>query len=123
MISYVTVGTNDFVAAEQFFDALLGQLNRKQAVKTDRMIFWAGEEGAPGFAIAKPLDGQAATVGNGSMIALSVDTRGQVDSVYQKALELGGSDEGEARVRDSGFYVAYFRDLDGNKFCLFCAGM
>ena len=37
-------------------------------------------------------------------------------------LELGGSDEGNPSVRDSGFYVAYFRDLDGNKFCLFCAG-
>jgi len=121
MISYATVGTNDFDAAEQFFNVLLGELNRKQAVKTDRMLFWAAEEGGPGFAIAKPLDGEAATVGNGSMIALSAATPEKVDNAYQKALELGGSDEGSPGVRDSGFYVAYFRDLDGNKFCLFCA--
>ena len=94
----------------------------RQAVKTDRILFWAAKEGGPGFAIAKPLDGEAATVGNGSMIALSADTPEQVDNAYQKALELGGSDEGSPSVRDSGFYVAYFRDLDGNKVCLFCAG-
>ena len=41
--------------------------------------------------------------------------------MYEKALELGGSDEGGPGPRgDSGFYAAYFRDLDGNKLNAFC---
>jgi predicted lactoylglutathione lyase len=46
-----------------------------------------------------------------------------VDAVHQKALELGGTDEGPPGPRgDSGFYAAYFRDLDGNKLNAFCMG-
>ena len=121
MISYVTVGTNDFAAAERFFDALLKELDVKQSMKTDRMIFWANESIGVGFSVVKPLDGEPATVGNGVMIALSASTKEQVDSAYKKALELGGTDEGAPGIRGMGFYVAYFRDLDGNKFNIFCA--
>lgn len=121
MIQYVTVGTNDFEGAEKFFDQLLLELEVKQVMKTDRMIFWSGESGGAGLSIVKPLDGNLATVGNGVMISLAAKTREQVDSAYEKALVLGGSDEGKPGVRNQGFYVAYFRDLDGNKFNLFCA--
>ena len=121
MISYVTLGTNDFERAENFFDALLGELNISQAMKAERMIFWACDEGGTALSIVKPLDGEAATVGNGVMVALSAASREQVDRAYQVALALGAQDEGAPGVRSQGFYVAYFRDLDGNKFNLFCA--
>ncbi|MEH6588798.1 MAG: VOC family protein [Halioglobus sp.] len=121
MISYVTVGTNDFDAAERFFDALLSELGASQMMKSERMIFWARGDGSPGLALAKPLDGKPATIGNGSMLSLAADSQEQVDALYAKALALGGSDEGEPGIRNQGFYVAYFRDLDGNKFNLFCA--
>ena len=121
MISYVTLGTNDFDRAETFFDALLAELNINQVMKTERMIFWGDGEGGTALSIVKPLDGQAATVGNGVMVALSAASREQVDRAYQRALELGARDEGAPGMRSQGFYVAYFRDLDGNKFNLFCA--
>ncbi|ARN75658.1 VOC family protein [Oceanicoccus sagamiensis] len=121
MISYVTVGTNDFARAEGFFNELLVELNVAQSMKTDRMIFWADESQGVGFSVVKPLDGEPATVGNGVMIALSAKDKDQVDRAYHKALSLGGTDEGEPGIRGLGFYVAYFRDLDGNKFNIFCA--
>ena len=121
MIAYVTVGTNDFERAEKFFDELLAELDSKQVMKTDRMIFWGDESGGAGLSIVKPLDGNPATVGNGVMISLGAKTSEQVDRAYKKALELGGLDEGEPGPRSQGFYVAYFRDLDGNKFNFFCA--
>jgi len=121
MISYVTLGTNDFERAENFFDALLGELNISQAMKTERMIFWNNDEGGTALSIVKPLDGEAATVGNGVMVALSADSREQVDRAYKVALEQGARDEGPPGLRSQGFYVAYFRDPDGNKFNLFCA--
>jgi len=77
------------------------------------------------LAIGKPYDGQDATVGNGTMVALAADTREQVDQVYAKAIELGGADEGAPGSRgpeQMGFYGAYFRDPDGNKLCVFKMG-
>ena len=39
----------------------------------------------------------------------------QVKEVCDCALENGGTIEGEPGERTEGFYVAYFRDTDGNK--------
>jgi len=69
-----------------------------------------------------PYDGKPASVGNGVMVALVVDSRDKVDRLHQKALELGGSDEGAPGPRGEGFYAGYFRDLDGNKLNAFCMG-
>ncbi|MGN6149257.1 MAG: VOC family protein, partial [Rhizomicrobium sp.] len=38
------------------------------------------------------------------------------------ALSLGATDEGAPGLRGDTFYGAYFRDLDGNKLCVFKAG-
>jgi predicted lactoylglutathione lyase len=72
--------------------------------------------------IVKPYDTRPATVGNGVMVALAVDSRATVDRVHRKALELGGTDEGPAGPRGDDFYAGYFRDLDGNKLSVFCMG-
>ena len=116
MITYVTLGTNDFSAAEDFYNQLLVLLGATQSAKTERMIFWSQENGTPALLLVKPRDGNKATVGNGVMVALTAKNREQVDQVYAKAIELGASDEGEPGLRDSGYYCGYFRDLDGNKF-------
>ena len=60
------------------------------------------------------------SVVQGVMVALVVDSKEKVDTVYKKALELGGKDEGPAGPRGDGFYAGYFRDPDGNKLNAFC---
>ncbi|MFA5583917.1 MAG: hypothetical protein WDA09_06850 [Bacteriovoracaceae bacterium] len=45
----------------------------------------------------------------------------EVDRLHALVLTLGAKDEGAPGVRLDMFYCAYFRDLDGNKFNLFCA--
>ena len=40
--------------------------------------------------------------------------------MYNKALELGAKDEGALGFRGESFYAGYFRDLDGNKLCVYC---
>jgi predicted lactoylglutathione lyase len=60
-------------------------------------------------------DGNPATVGNGVMVAMQMPSKGAVDAFYNKALELGATDEGAPGQRIEGFYAGYFRDLDGNK--------
>lgn len=62
----------------------------------------------------------AATVGNGTTTALAADSQELVNTIYNKAIELGGTDEGPQGERMEGFYAAYFRDLDGNKLNIYC---
>lgn len=120
MIGYTTVGTNKFEEAAEFYDALLGTLGAGRAFEAETFIAWSTGPKAPAFSIAKPFDGAAATVGNGVMIAIAVDSPEKVDAFYAKALELGGTDEGAPGKRSDNFYAGYFRDLDGNKLNAFC---
>ena len=119
MIGYATLGTNDLPRAAAFYDALLAEIGARRTMDFDTFVVWSTGRG-PGVALAKPYDGKPATVGNGDMIALVVDSPEKVDRVYRKALELGGTDEGPAGPRGERFYAGYFRDLDGNKLNVFC---
>src|SRR5262245_3976524 len=115
MIGYVTLGTNDLPRATAFYDALLGDLGAKRLLASGSGVAWATSMKSPGVCVMKPYDGQAATRGNGSMVALVVDSKDKVDALYKKALSLGATDEGPAGPRGDSFYAGYFRDLDGNK--------
>ena len=121
MIGYVTVGSNDFEKAGSFYDALLGELGATRIMSDETFIAWSPSPKVPALSIIKPFDGNAATVGNGAMVALAMKTNDQVDAFHAKAIELGGVDEGVPGPRgNGGFYAGYFRDLDGNKLAAFC---
>jgi predicted lactoylglutathione lyase len=84
-------------------------------LESETFIAWSAGMGSPAISIIKPQDGNAATVGNGVMVAIAVDSSEKVDALHAKALELGGTDEGAPGSRMDNFYAGYFRDLDGNK--------
>jgi catechol 2,3-dioxygenase-like lactoylglutathione lyase family enzyme len=119
MIGYVTLGTNNFSKAAEFYDALLGEIGAKRTMQFETFIVWSTAPGAPSLSICKPYNGQPATVGNGVMVALFVDSPDKVNALYAKAMLLGATDEGEPGSRGGNFYAAYFRDLDGNKLNFF----
>jgi len=121
MIGYVTLGTNDIERAAAFYDELLAVYGAKRGMQSDKMILWSSSKpGRPSLGVIKPYDKNAASVGNGTMVALGIDDPAKVDELHKKALALGGKDEGAPGSRGGGFYGAYFRDLDGNKLCVFC---
>jgi predicted lactoylglutathione lyase len=122
MIGYVTLGTNDLARAAKFYDALLAEIGAKRAMEMETFIAWATAPGTPMVSVIKPFDGKAATVGNGVMVAINVDSKAKVDALHKKALALGGKDEGAPGARGAGFYAGYFRDLDGNKLNAFYLG-
>lgn len=122
MIGYVTVGTNDLPRAAQFYDALAAEMDTPRMMEFESFIAWGKPGGAAGIAATKPHDGNAATVGNGIMIALEAKDRAQVDRLHAIALEHGGTDEGAPGPRGEGFYAGYFRDPDGNKLNAFVMG-
>ena len=125
MIGYATLGTNDIERSAAFYDALLAVIGAERFMEEDGyFIAWATSPEQPALSISVPFDKNPASIGNGSMIALMMETPEQVDQFYKKAIELGGIDEGKPGFRpeeaDSGFYAGYFRDLDGNKLNAFC---
>ena len=122
MIGYVTLGTNDLPRAIAFYEKLLGELGAKRVFESDQGVGWGTSMQSPGLGVTTPFDGKPATHGNGTMVALVVDSPAKVDAMYKLAIELGGSDEGKPGPRGDGFYAAYFRDLDGNKLNCFSMG-
>lgn len=122
MIGYVTLGTNDLQRATRFYDELFALVGAKRAMQTDTLVLWTATPTGPMVGVIKPFDKKPATVGNGVMVALAATSKAQVDAIYNKAIALGGTDEGKPGPRGDGFYAGYFRDLDGNKLNVFFMG-
>ena len=120
MIGYVTLGTNRFDEAAEFYDALFDVIGVGRVLEGDTFIAWGPGMTSPAISITRPYDGRPATVGNGVMVAIAVDSQEKVKALHARALELGGSDEGAPGLRGEQFYAGYFRDLDGNKLNAFC---
>jgi catechol 2,3-dioxygenase-like lactoylglutathione lyase family enzyme len=126
MIGYVTLGTNDLEQARAFYDSLLGASGAKRLMQLEHgFTLYGTRMDRPMLAVTPPYNKEPARPGNGSMVALQMKTREEVDAIHAKALELGGTCEGAPGLRapeEMGFYGAYFRDLDGNKLCAFRTG-
>jgi catechol 2,3-dioxygenase-like lactoylglutathione lyase family enzyme len=121
MIGYVTLGTNDLERAARFYDALLAEIGARRMMQTERFVMWATSPDKPALGVFVPYDGKEATAGNGTMVALVVDSPAKVEALHRKALELGATDEGPAGPRQlPGFHAGYFRDPDGNKLNFYC---
>lgn len=120
MIAYVTLGTNDLVRAAAFYDALLAEVGAKRVMEDARYVVWGRSADAPMLGLFIPHDGQPASAGNGTMVALARSTTEQVDALYARAIALGATDEGRPGLRGARFYCGYFRDPDGNKLNAFC---
>jgi catechol 2,3-dioxygenase-like lactoylglutathione lyase family enzyme len=126
LISHVFVGITDFPRAFQFYSSLMNTLGL-QLKFADTGRPWAGwmanDKPRPLFLIGTPLDGEAATPGNGQMIALLAGSRDIVRAAHDGAIRNGGTCEGPPGLRPHyhpDYYGAYFRDPDGNKICVCC---
>ena len=130
MIGYVTLGSDDMPRARAYYDALFGSIGAKRIMEfgddLGGFTMWGTGFDKPGVAVTNPYNKQPALAGNGNMTAIAMNSRAKVDQFYNKALELGGTDEGPPGLRGEegpqAFYGAYFRDPDGNKLAAFCIG-
>ena len=85
-------------------------------------IWGTSREGAV-LGLIKPFNKEPATTANGSMIALRMPSKDLVGRMHQKAIELGGLDEGAPGPRGKrGAEFAYCRDQDGHKLAFFFDG-
>jgi catechol 2,3-dioxygenase-like lactoylglutathione lyase family enzyme len=124
MFSHVTVGSNDIAKSKAFYDGVTKPLGLVLHPKSSPDGMGYGPQGGrPQLWIVRPLDRQAATVGNGLTIGLEADSRPAVDAAYAAAIAAGGKDEGKPGLRPHyhpNYYGAYVRDPDGNKVCIVC---
>ena len=115
------VVTNDLESAVKFYDRLMTKMNMVR-VETDKDFAAYAPKSKPEnieFYVTKPFDGNRANSGNGTMIALAVETSQIVDDCHKAGIDAGGKDEGAPGFRPAHgeIYYAYVRDLDGNKLC------
>jgi len=134
MFTYICFGTRNLDTAARFYDATLGALGHRRCDVEDKpewdgWIGWGtyGDGGAQEVAlwVCKPFNGEPATAGNGSMVALRASSWRQVDAFHAAAVGHGGSSEGAPGLRpqyNPDFYAAYVRDPDGNKLAAVCRG-
>ena len=115
------IGTNDLEKSSKFYDAILVHLGMKRVTVTERYIgYGTSDEDGVKFYITKPHNKQNATAGNGTMVALSAESKEAVNKFHVTALKIGAIDEGAPGERSDGNYYAYFRDPDGNKIAARC---
>ena len=123
MIGYVTIGTRDYEKSKAYWTELLSEVGASMLMDTDRIAFIGTGMDKPMLAVCTPYDEKEPHCGNGNMVAINPGSREMCDKLHAKALELGGSNEGDPGVRIEGmFYGAYFRDPDGNKAVFFQFG-
>jgi catechol 2,3-dioxygenase-like lactoylglutathione lyase family enzyme len=119
MFSHVMIGTNDLDKAKVFYDALLGTLDVRPARVDGHRIFYITKTGV--FSVSKPINGEPATPANGGTIGFTSSSSEQVDAWHAAGVACGGTTcEEPPGVRDGAtgkLYIAYLRDLDGNKLC------
>ena len=122
IVGFVMVGTNDLEKSREFYDAVLVHLELRKVTITERYIGYghSDDDLAVKFYITKPYDKNNASVGNGTMVALSAVSKDAVNKFHKTALEIGAIDAGPPGERSDGNYYAYVRDPDGNKIAARC---
>lgn len=124
MFSHVMFGTNDIERSKRFYDALLKVIGAGDAFentnKTGQRRLFYRHDGVS-FGLSEPIDGQPATVSNGSTIGFKCQSPEQVQQFHDVAVAHGGTSIEEPpgpRTGPSGvLHLAYVRDPDGHKLC------
>src|SRR3546814_15137946 len=83
MIHHVSLGTNDAARAVRFYDPVLAVIGLWRQSMEGGSVGYGSAAHEYLFALEKPVDGRAATAGNGVHIAFAADHRNVVDELYR----------------------------------------
>jgi catechol 2,3-dioxygenase-like lactoylglutathione lyase family enzyme len=124
MFSHVILGASDLEKSKKFYDAVFGALGLGSGVANTttsgvKRYFYRSATGS--FGITNPINGEAATHGNGSTIGFAIQSTEQADAFHAAGVANGGTtceDPPGWREGSVGkMYLCYVRDPDGNKLC------
>ncbi len=91
-LSHVSLGSNNFDAAADFYDRTLAALGCRRVLEHPGAIGYGRDY--PEFWLQLPIDGKPATTGNGIHVGFFATSKQQVDDFYRQALLAGATDEG-----------------------------
>jgi catechol 2,3-dioxygenase-like lactoylglutathione lyase family enzyme len=116
ILSHISLGTNDFDRAVAFYDRVLPTLGCQRIMVHPDAIAYG--KLYPEFWVQAPIDGQPATVGNGSHVGFMAPTKAAVQEFYAAAIAAGAREDGPPGPRPAygePYYGCFVRDLDGHK--------
>jgi catechol 2,3-dioxygenase-like lactoylglutathione lyase family enzyme len=116
ILSHVSLGCADLSRAAAFYDRVLATLGARRLLEHPGTVAYGKQY--PEFWLHLPIDGAAATTGNGSHVGFLALTRDAVDAFFRAAVDAGARPDGEPGPRPhygAPYYGCFVRDLDGHK--------
>lgn len=115
-ISHVSLGTNRFEQAREFYQSVLATLGCKVIMEHPGAVAFG--KAYPEFWVQKPIDGKKAAVGNGTHVGFMASSKAEVDAFFKAATAAGARADGDPGHREDygePYYGCFVRDLDGHK--------
>jgi catechol 2,3-dioxygenase-like lactoylglutathione lyase family enzyme len=124
MLNHIMIGTNDIEKSKQFYDAVLGVLGAGEPVRnigpSGHIRLFYRHDGSS-FCLTQPINGEPASVANGSTIGFKCSSPEQLQVFHDTAVAHGGTSieepPGPRQGATGAMYLAYVRDPDGHKLC------
>jgi catechol 2,3-dioxygenase-like lactoylglutathione lyase family enzyme len=124
MLNHIMIGSNDIERSKRFYDAVLGTLGAGEPIRniasTGHIRLFYRHDGSS-FCLTQPINGEPATVANGSTIGFKCSSPEQLQAFHDAAVANGGTSIEEPPGLRQGaagaMYLAYVRDPDGHKLC------
>ncbi|MBB6093151.1 catechol 2,3-dioxygenase-like lactoylglutathione lyase family enzyme [Povalibacter uvarum] len=116
ILSHVSIGTNNFDRARDFYDRVLPTLGCKRVMEHPGAVAYG--KLYPEFWVQTPIDGKAAAVGNGTHFGFVAPSKEAVHAFYDAAIAAGARGDGAPGPREeygAPYYGCFLRDLDGHK--------
>lgn len=116
IISHVSLGTDNFERARDFYDRVLATVGARRVMEHPGVAAYG--KAFPEFWIGKPHDGKAAAVGNGTHFGFIAASKEAVHAFYDAASAAGARGDGAPGPRaeyGAPYYGCFVRDLDGHK--------
>jgi hypothetical protein len=126
MYAHVQLGVRNIEVMTRFYDKVLIEIGIVRVTSVDRIgpagVIWRKLPSRwPQFVINEPLNGEMASVGNGSQVSFLAPSRSAVDTAWRTALSMGATGCGPPGLRSRyapDFYAAYCLDPEGHKLCI-----
>lgn len=120
MILYVNFEVNDMLKSAQFYDNFLGELNAKRVLDREDFIAWGVSVHDTYLCITQRESNDSGFVGNDTIVALAVNSKKEVDSLFAKGIELGATSEVPVGLKDHDVYSGCIRDFNGHRIRILC---
>ncbi len=117
IMSHVSIGSNRFAEAVQFYDKVLATLGARRIVEVPNSAIAWGKQ-FPEFWVQVPYNGEQAETANGTHFAFLAESQSMVNAFYEAAINEGASDDGAPGPREEyteAYYGCFVRDPEGHK--------